>query len=301
MPDSIELKISHLSKSYGQKEVLKDINFSCQPGQITGLIGKNGSGKTTLFHSILHFIEYQGEITINGRNFNNEDYNLVGYLPEERSLMPKLRVIDQVRYLASLKGMSSSEIKKELPKWMDKLHVVGKMSDKIKSLSKGNQQKIQMIATLIHQPKILILDEPFSGLDPVNVELMKDVIFQEAKKGTTIIFSDHNMDNVELLCDKVVMINYGDQVLNGTIKEILDSYPKENLRVKNEGLTETMIADLPGIDKYQQKHDGSWSIKLSDEKYGPEIFDQLSQGKYLQIFSQEPPTLDQVFKMEADK
>lgn len=301
MVKQTHLVIDQVKKSYRTKEVLKGISFDCKPGQITGLIGKNGSGKTTLFHSILHFLDYEGKITLNGQFFSSADYNIVGYLPEERSLMPKLTVLEQVRYLASLKGMSNSDIKAALPAWMEKLQVVGKMSDKIKSLSKGNQQKIQMIATMIHQPQILILDEPFSGLDPVNVDLMKDIILDQAKRGTTVIFSDHNMDNVERLCDKVVMINHGQLVLNGTIQEIRDSYPKEYLYLKKAGLNREQVASLPGCESFVQRHDGVWAIKLTDEKYGPEIFDLLSHGEYIQTFSQEAPTLDQIFKMEAAK
>ena len=299
MVKQTHLVIDQVKKSYRTKEVLKGISFDCKPGQITGLIGKNGSG--TLFHSILHFLDYEGKITLNGQFFSSADYNIVGYLPEERSLMPKLTVLEQVRYLASLKGMSNSDIKAALPAWMEKLQVVGKMSDKIKSLSKGNQQKIQMIATMIHQPQILILDEPFSGLDPVNVDLMKDIILDQAKRGATVIFSDHNMDNVERLCDKVVMINHGQLVLNGTIQEIRDSYPKEYLYLKKAGLNREQVASLPGCESFVQRHDGVWAIKLTDEKYGPEIFDLLSHGEYIQTFSQEAPTLDQIFKMEAAK
>lgn len=301
MVKQTHLVIDQVKKSYRTKEVLKGISFDSKPGQITGLIGKNGSGKTTLFHSILHFLDYEGKITLNGQFFSSADYNIVGYLPEERSLMPKLTVLEQVRYLASLKGMSNSDIKAALPAWMEKLQVVGKMSDKIKSLSKGNQQKIQMIATMIHQPQILILDEPFSGLDPVNVDLMKDIILDQAKRGATVIFSDHNMDNVERLCDKVVMINHGQLVLNGTIQEIRDSYPKEYLYLKKAGLNREQVASLPGCESFVQRHDGVWAIKLTDEKYGPEIFDLLSHGEYIQTFSQEAPTLDQIFKMEAAK
>lgn len=154
---------------------------------------------------------------------------------------------------------------------------------------------------MIHQPQILILDEPFSGLDPVNVDLMKDIILDQAKRGATVIFSDHNMDNVERLCDKVVMINHGQLVLNGTIQEIRDSYPKEYLYLKKAGLNREQVASLPGCESFVQRHDGVWAIKLTDEKYGPEIFDLLSHGEYIQTFSQEAPTLDQIFKMEAAK
>lgn len=182
------LKITNLNKSFGSKNVLKNISFSAPAGKITGFIGKNGSGKTTTFHSILNFIDYSGNITFNDKRIDENSYANIGYLPEERSLMPKLTVYSQIKYLANLKGMSTAEVKSELPKWLDRLQVVGKMNNKIKSLSKGNQQKIQLIATLIHKPDLIILDEPFSGLDPVNTDLLKQVILAEQARGATIIF-----------------------------------------------------------------------------------------------------------------
>lgn len=153
-------------------------------------MGKNGAGKTTIFHSILRFLEYSGDIQLDGKAISQETYKEIGYLPEERSLMPKLTIYEQVRYLANLKGMSTAEVK-------EKLQVKGKLIDKIKSLSKGNQQKVQLIITMIHEPKLIILDEPFSGLDPVNTEVLKQVIFEEKERDATIIFSDHVMTNVE--------------------------------------------------------------------------------------------------------
>ena len=179
------LQVENLNKSFGSKQVLFDINFQADNGKILGLIGKNGSGKTTLFHSILKFVKYQGKIIIDGQPFSSRDYNSVGYLPEERSLMPKLTVLEQVSFLASLKGMKKDEVKSDLQDWMQKLEVKGQITDKIKSLSKGNQQKIQLIATLIHQPNLIILDEPFSGLDPVNVEIIKEVILQRSEEHTS--------------------------------------------------------------------------------------------------------------------
>ena len=170
------LKVSQLSKSYGSKDVLKTISFAIPSGSICGLVGKNGAGKTTFFHSLLRFVSYEGTIELDGQAFGTQDYQKVGYLPEERSLMPKLTVFEQVRYLANLKGMTSKEVAEKLPIWMEKLEVKGKVTDKIKSLSKGNQQKIQLIVTLIHEPSLIILDEPFSGLDPVNTALLKRVI-----------------------------------------------------------------------------------------------------------------------------
>ena len=154
------LEIRNLEKSFGNKQVLFGVDLTAQQGHILGLVGKNGAGKTTIFHSILRFLDYSGEIRLDGKAITQETYKEIGYLPEERSLMPKLTIFEQVRYLAALKGMSTAEVKEKLPTWMEKLQVKGKLTDKIKSLSKGNQQKVQLIITLIHEPKLIILDEP---------------------------------------------------------------------------------------------------------------------------------------------
>lgn len=150
------LEIRNLEKSFGNKQVLFGVDLTAQQGHILGLVGKNGAGKTTIFHSILRFLDYSGEIRLGGKAITQETYKEIGYLPEERSLMPKLTIFEQVRYLAALKGMSTAEVKEKLPTWMEKLQVKGKLTDKIKSLSKGNQQKVQLIITLIHEPKLII-------------------------------------------------------------------------------------------------------------------------------------------------
>lgn len=292
------LQVKNLNKSFGSKQVLFDINFKADNGKILGLIGKNGSGKTTLFHSILKFVKYQGEITIDNHSFSSRDYNSVGYLPEERSLMPKLTVLDQVSFLASLKGMKKDTVKHDLQDWMQKLEVKGKTTDKIKSLSKGNQQKIQLIATLIHQPNLIILDEPFSGLDPVNVEIIKNVILQEKRRGATIIFSDHDMSNVEELCDDVVMINNGHLVLNGTVNEVRNNFGLTRLFIRADlGLDE--VKKLPGVENAILQNNGIYKLWLAAANYGQEILKILSHGEYLQTFDQEPPTLDEIFKLKA--
>lgn len=292
------LQVKNLNKSFGSKQVLFDINFKADNGKILGLIGKNDSGKTTLFHSILKFVKYQGKITINNHSFSSRDYNSVGYLPEERSLMPKLTVLEQVSFLASLKGMKKDVVKHDLQDWMQKLEVKGKITDKIKSLSKGNQQKIQLIATLIHQPNLIILDEPFSGLDPVNVEIIKDVILQEKRRGATIIFSDHDMSNVEELCDDVVMINNGHLVLNGAVNEVRNNFGLTRLFIRTDlGLDE--VKKLPGVEKAILQNNGIYKLWLMSANYGRDIFKTLSHGEYLQTFDQEPPTLDEIFKLKA--
>lgn len=292
------LKITNLNKSFGSKNVLKNISFSAPAGKITGFIGKNGSGKTTTFHSILNFIDYSGNITFNNKRIDENSYANIGYLPEERSLMPKLTVYSQVKYLANLKGMSTTEVKSELPKWLDRLQVVGKMNDKIKSLSKGNQQKIQLIATLIHKPDLIILDEPFSGLDPVNTDLLKQVILAEQARGATIIFSDHSMNNVEELCDNVIMINNGLKVLAGSIQDVRESFGLTRIFVRTP-MTETELANLPHVISVNLTKNGSYRLVIDDEQAGKELYSLLTKGEYIRTFNQEAPTLDEIFKMKV--
>lgn len=292
------LKITNLNKSFGSKNVLKNISFSAPAGKITGFIGKNGSGKTTTFHSILNFIDYSGNITFNNKRIDENSYANIGYLPEERSLMPKLTVYSQVKYLANLKGISTTEVKSELPKWLDRLQVVGKMNDKIKSLSKGNQQKIQLIATLIHKPDLIILDEPFSGLDPVNTDLLKQVILAEQERGATIIFSDHSMNNVEELCDNVIMINNGLKVLDGSIQDVRESFGLTRIFVRTP-MTETELANLPHVISVNLTKNGSYRLVIDDEQAGKELYSLLTKGEYIRTFNQEAPTLDEIFKMKV--
>ena len=293
------LDVHHLSKKYSEKEVLKDISFSIPSGTICGLIGKNGSGKTTLFHSILKFVRYEGEIKLNNQMIDQSIYSNIGYLPEERSLMPKMTVLNQVSYLASLKGLSKREVAKLLPIWMDKLQVKGKLTDKIKSLSKGNQQKIQLIVTLIHRRDFIILDEPFSGLDPVNTSLLKKVILEEKNRGATIIFSDHVMTNVEELCDNLLMINNGKLILNGPIQKIRESFGKTRLFVTQD-IPREQLENLPYVKSISLTKNGIWRLILDDEKAGREIFQLLSGGEYLSTFDQQAPTIDEIFKMKTE-
>lgn len=292
------LEVSGLKKSFGQKAVLHGIDFRAERGRIIGLVGKNGAGKTTIFHSILNFLDYEGEIRLDGEAISQATYEKIGYLPEERSLMPKLTVYQQVHYLASLKGLSTSYIKEQLPLWMARLQVKGNPTDKIKSLSKGNQQKIQLMITLMHHPDLIILDEPFSGLDPVNTELLKQVIFEEKERGATIIFSDHVMTNVEELCDDILMIRDGEVVVSGTVEDVRNSYGKTRIFVASERTQEDLEA-LPHVVKASRTKQGTWRLVLDDETAGPALFDLLTQGQYVSTFDQQAPTIDEIFKLES--
>ena len=292
------LEIQNLEKSFGQKQVLFGVDFKAESGQILGLIGKNGAGKTTIFHSILRFLEYSGRISFEGKAISQDTYREIGYLPEERSLMPKLTVYEQVRYLANLKGVSSAVVREKLPQWMERLQVKGKLTDKIKSLSKGNQQKVQLIITLLHEPNLIILDEPFSGLDPVNTEILKQVIIEEKERGATIIFSDHVMTNVEELCDKIIMLRDGKVILDGSVQEVRNRYGKTRLFVSSP-LSQAELEALPHVSRASLTNQGPWRLILDDETAGKDLFDLLTKGQYIATFDQQAPTIDEIFKLES--
>lgn len=294
------LNISHLNKSFGEKQVLFDVNFDVPSGQIVGLIGKNGAGKSTIFHSLLNFIRYDGQITFENKPITSKTFNRIGYLPEERSLNTKQTAYQQLTYFGELKGLSAKEAVAGINEWWNKLQVKGDPNSKIKELSKGNQQKLQLIATLLHEPDLIILDEPFSGLDPINAEIFQHVILDEKLHGASIIFSDHNMANVEAMCDSVVMIHEGRIVLNGDINQVRNQFGKTNLFVRTD-MRVSDIRRMPGVKAAEYQKDGKIRISLADESYGPQLFDVISHGKYLPTFDQEPPTLDEIFKMKARK
>lgn len=293
------LTIKHLSKSFGSLQAVDDISFDVLPGQIIGLIGQNGAGKTTTFHSILNFLKYDGEILWHDQPLSEKSLNELGYLPEERSLLPKMTIEQHILYLAKLKGRRVQDIKPLINDWLEKFQVKGKSSDKIKSLSKGNQQKVQLVCTLIHQPKLIILDEPFSGLDPVNADLLKDAILTMRDQGAAIIFSSHDMSNIEAVCDRLVMLRAGKMVLNGTLNEVREQFGRTELYVTTPW-SSTELQQLPNVKNVQSLHQTNrYLMHLTDEQAGPEIFKQLTSGKYITEFSQQPPTLDEIFRMKA--
>ncbi|CAJ1193549.1 Vitamin B12 import ATP-binding protein BtuD [Companilactobacillus paralimentarius] len=292
------LKIQDISKDFGSLKALNDVSFDVADGQILGLIGQNGAGKSTTFHSILNFLNYQGTITWNNQQITETVFDEIGYLPEERSLMPKLTIEQQIIYLARLKNKSAKEIKPQIDDWLQRFAVKGNKKDKIKDLSKGNQQKVQLICTLIHHPKLIILDEPFSGLDPVNADLLKQAIITAKEQGAAIIFSSHDMENVEEICDKLVMLRNGQVILNGTVREVRQSFGKTRILVTTDWDKELLL-NLPHVIQVDRHEEKRFVLTLDDETAGPAIFDELTQGKYIEEFSQQPPTLDEIFRLKA--
>ncbi len=293
------LEIKNLKKTFGELTAVDDVSFTIPDGQILGMIGQNGAGKTTTFRLILNFLTADsGEVLWNGRPLQKTDYDVIGYLPEERGLYPKVSIEDQIIYFAQLRGKSKKEIKPQIDKWMEKFQVKGKKTDKIKSLSKGNQQKVQLIATLIHQPKLVILDEPFSGLDPVNAELLEAGIKELKEQGACVIFSSHNMNNVEEICDNLIMLKNGKMVLDGTAREIREQYGRKKLFLETPvSIDELRI--LPGVIKAETTKEGLKVLDLEHPEDGKAIFEKVTQNGYITTFSQQPPTIEEIFKMKA--
>ncbi|MFC6163653.1 ABC transporter ATP-binding protein [Lactiplantibacillus dongliensis] len=292
------LSVAHISKHFGSLHALNDVSFDVHDGEIMGLIGQNGAGKSTTFHSILNFLKFDGAITWNGQPLSADDYNQIGYLPEERSLMSKLTITQQIVYLARLKNQPANVIKPKINDWMQRFAVKGQPTDKINKLSKGNQQKVQLICTLIHEPQLIILDEPFSGLDPVNADLLKQAIVAAKQRGAAIIFSSHDMSNVEEICDTLVMLRNGEVVLNGTVDGVRDQFGRTRLFLTTDWSAE-QLSTLAGVDSVTAIGPNHYRLKLTNADAGPAIFDAVTKGHYIQEFSQQPPTLDEIFRTEA--
>ena len=226
------LEVKHLKKYYATQRAVDDISFSLAPGSIFGLLGPNGAGKTTLIRMITGiFFPDEGEILLNGQKFDPvNDVGHIGYMPEERGLYKKMKIGEQALYLAQLKGLSKADATQKVKWWFEKFEMQSWWNKKIEDLSKGMGQKLQFVTTVLHEPKLIILDEPFSGLDPVNSNLIKDEIYNLAKKGSSIIFSTHRMEQVEEICDHIILVNKGQKILDGTVQGVKQQF-KENLYV----------------------------------------------------------------------
>lgn len=219
------LEIKNLTKKFGENVAVNNISFTVEQGKIFGIVGRNGAGKSTTFRMMLNIIEpTSGTCLYNGEPIDNKILDKIGYLPEEGSLIPTYTVLELCEYYGSLKLLSEEEIRTNLIKWLEQLNILEYLNKKIKDLSKGNRQKIQFIVAVLHNPDLLILDEPFSGLDPVSVEELKAAILKLKEEGKTIIFSSHRMEHIEMLCENLLMIDHGNDVLQGNIEKIRETY-----------------------------------------------------------------------------
>ncbi|UUE18236.1 ABC transporter ATP-binding protein [Leuconostoc mesenteroides] len=292
------IQLTNLNKTFGQNIAVSNMNMTLTEGKVMGLIGQNGAGKTTTFRMLLNFIKpTSGTITWNDQPITQNDKQRIGFLPEERGLYQKRTVEEQILYFAELHGMKRSDARVALKDWMKRLDVVGKVSDKVQSLSKGNAQKVQMIASLIFEPSLLILDEPFSGLDPVNTSLMMDEIIRLRDNGAMIIFSSHDMNNVTKISDDLTMLKRGKIVLQGPVQNIREQFGRTRVYVE----CSTSSAALKAIDGVASvtPHGIGYDLILSEEEAGHRVFDLVTKNGYIPAFSQQPPTLDDIFRQEV--
>lgn len=288
------LKVEHVTKYYGDFLAVDDLSFSVAPGEIFGLLGVNGAGKTTTFRMIMGLLDMtKGSITLDGKPIDYSVTDQIGFLTEERSLLTKLTVKEQAIFYGRLKGMTERQILKRLDELLEKFDIKDYKDKKIKELSKGNQQKIQFITAIINKPKLLILDEPFSGLDPFNVELFKQEITEMSKEGSMIIFSSHRMEHVELFCKKLVIIMHGKTVLGGNLKDIKEQYRKKNIFVKGDITKEELLKVKGVLDVVE--HADEYEVKIDSIDVADAVFKEVSKHKNIMKFAVEEPSLNEIF------
>ena len=288
------LKVEHITKYYDQNKAVDDLSFEVPDGKIFGLLGVNGAGKTTTFRMIIGLLEpTSGKVTLNGRPIDYDVTDTIGFLTEERSLLTKLTVKEQIVFYGTLKGMKEKDILKKLDYWLERFKITEYKERKIKELSKGNQQKVQFISAVINDPKLLILDEPFSGLDPINVEMFMEAIRDFKKKGSSIIFSSHRMEHVEMFCESLVILVKGKSVLEGELKQIKKDYRKKNIHIKGDVIAKD-FEKIAGVVKVVSNAD-EIIVKIESDEIISKVFEAVKKCKDITEFSVEDPTLNEIF------
>lgn len=289
----MSLEIKNLSKHFGEKIAVQDLNISLQKGQVLGLLGRNGAGKTTTIKMALGLLTpTQGEILWNGKPFLTSGVRF-GYLPEERGLYPKSKVVEQLTYFAALEGMSKKEAEKAIDYWLERLEIPEHKHKKASELSKGNQQKIQVIATLLHDPELIILDEPFSGLDPVNAEMLSNIIEEEIQKGKTFVLSSHRMEQIESFCQEIAILKDGNSVVQGNLRQVKNDYGFRNLIIEDNESIQTYLKNNKIAFEHKFK---DIYIKVRTEQEALQILDSLKQNDIpLRYFKLLEPTLHEIF------
>lgn len=288
------LKLENVTKYYGNILAVDNLSLNVKEGEIFGLLGVNGAGKTTTFRMIIGLLEQtEGQITLDDKPINYDLTDQIGFLTEERSLLTKLTVKEQMIMYGTLKGMKEKDILEKLDYYLNRFHISEYKNRKIKELSKGNQQKIQFISAIINDPKLLILDEPFTGLDPINVEEFVKVMKEFKEKNRIIIFSSHRMEHVEMFCDNLVVLVKGKSVLQGSIKQIKKNYRKKNIHIIGN-VDEEKLKNIKGVLEVVDNAN-EIIVKIEDEKYINDVFEVVKKGENIIKFMVEDPSLNEIF------
>jgi ABC-2 type transport system ATP-binding protein len=289
------LQVNNLVKRFATQLAVDHVTFSIDQGTIFGMLGPNGAGKTTLIRMITGiFYPDEGEILFNGKYFNaSEDIGNIGYMPEERGLYKKMKIGEQALYLAQLKGMSRNDAMAAVKEWFIKFEMQSWWNKKVEDLSKGMSQKLQFVTTVLHEPKLIILDEPFSGLDPVNANLIKDEIFRLAKNGATIIFSTHRMEQVEEICDKIILINKGSKILDGSVAQVKQDFKEHLFSVGVDNASAVTGNDLFDVIGHKA---GKVVLRLRPSVTNNQVLQSfIQQDQQVQSFEEILPSLNDIF------
>jgi len=292
------LQVSHLKKYFSSQRAVDAISFNLGKGSIFGLLGPNGAGKTTLIRMITGiFYPDEGEILFEGRPFDpQKDITHIGYMPEERGLYKKMKIGEQAVYLAQLKGLSKQEATRKVKEWFIKFEMQSWWGKKVEDLSKGMGQKLQFVTTVLHEPKLIILDEPFSGLDPVNSNLIKDEIYALARKGSTIIFSTHRMEQVEEICDHIILVNRGQKILDGSVADVKQQFKENLFRVGLEQVDENSLTAAAKAFEVVGNKEGSLIVKIRDGYRSNDVLSHfINEGQNITAFTEILPSLNDIF------
>ena len=288
------LEIEKVTKKFGDFYAVKDLSFHIPQGAIYGLLGPNGAGKTTTIRMVMNIIiPDSGVIHVLGQSMDERMKERIGYLPEDRGLYPKMKIGELLFFLADLKGMKKSEARQNIDEWLQRFDLTDWRTTKAEELSKGMQQKVQFIATVLHKPELIILDEPFGGLDPVNTKLLKDIMLEMKDQGVTIIFSTHRMEQVEMICDNICLINKAEKVLEGSLNSIKKEYGKNTIVLDYEGEAK-FIHDFPGIEKIDD-YGRFMEIRLLEQSDPQELLQSISSKLRINKFEVREPTLNAIF------
>jgi len=287
------LKVENITKYYGDNLAVDNLSFTVKNGEIFGLLGSNGAGKTTTFRIIMGLLDSnKGKVTLDGEKIDYSITDKISFVTEERSLLTKMTVKEQIIYYGRLKGLTEKEILDRLDSWLEKFQITEYKERKIKELSKGNQQKIQFIAAVINEPKLLILDEPFTGLDPINVRQLKEAIYELQKKGCSIIFSSHQMEHIEQFCEKLLILVKGKTVIEGYLKDIKENYQKKNIMIRGDIDIES-LKTIPGVLEVTKKAN-EYEVKIENNSIVDKVFKKISKNNITK-FVVEEPSLNEIF------